>query len=206
MDSVFSGLFGVKWEEITKATVMKCDKSTLSNLVLSAVGVLGKSKAILRSAAVCVERLNKEQIKNQNTLLKLQDDQTNINSDHMEAMQTTVKKEIRSFSDVVKQGCDERITTTQVKAAVKSAVMEDDRKRVVVVFGLEESTGEVVREKVEELLRVGCPTEKPSVSDCFRLGSLIAGSQRPIKVVFHSLEAAALVLRSAKNLRNTRFY
>ena len=74
LDSVFSGLFGAKWEEVNKTTVTKCDKPTLTNLILSAIRVVGKSKTTLRSAAVCVEGLKQEQIENQKTLLKLQDD------------------------------------------------------------------------------------------------------------------------------------
>ena len=207
VDSVFSGLFGAKWEEITKTAVMKLDKSSLSTLVLSAVSVLGKSKAMLRSAAVCVEGMNKEQIEIQRTLLrsKLQESLLKSNSDQIVSLQTTVEKEMRSFSDVVKQGCDERITATQVKAAVKSAVMDDDRRRTVMVFGLEERSNEAVQQKVEEMIRISCVTERPTVSDCFRVGTVRAGVQRPVKVVFQSSEGAAMVLRSARRLRDTRF-
>ena len=205
LDSVFSGTFGAKWEEVNKTTVTKCDKGTLVNLVLTAARVLGKSKDTLRSASVRIEELTQEVLSNQNTLLTLQDDLLKSKSEQMEAVQTTVKTEIRSFSDVVKQGCEDKITATQVKAAVKSAVKDDDRRKAVMVFGLEESADEVVREKVRDVLSTSCSTAPPFFSDCHRVGGVQAGSVRPVKVTFHSSETAASVLRNGKNLRGTRF-
>ena len=97
LDSVFSGSFGAKWEEVNKTTVTKCDKGTLVNLALSAVCVLGRSKNTLRSAAVRVEHVTQEVIVKQNALVKLQDDLLTSKSEQMEAVLTTVKSEIRSF-------------------------------------------------------------------------------------------------------------
>ena len=59
--------------------------------------------------------------------------------EQVEAVQTTVKSEIKSFSDAVKQGCKDKITTTKLEAVVKSAVNSDDRKKGVIFFGLDES-------------------------------------------------------------------
>ena len=174
---------------------------------MSAVSVLGRSKEILCSAAVCVEGLKQEQIQNQKTLLKLQDDLLRSKTDQVEAVQKTVETEMRSFSDVVKHGCEGKAASTQViKAAVKSAVLEDGQKRSVMVFGLGEGPDESVRRKVEDMLSVSCGTDKPSVSDCYRVGEVKEGAERPIKVLLNSSETAARVLRNARVLRgSTRF-
>ena len=140
VDSVFSTQFGAKWTEVNKTAVTKCDKATLSNLVLSAVRVLGRSKDMLQSAAISVQRLTQEQNEDKKALLKLKDDLLKSKTDQVEEVQNTVKSEIRNFSDVVKQGSEARITTTMVNAAVrtavKTAVMEDDKKKSVIVFNL----------------------------------------------------------------------
>ena len=91
VDSVFGAVFGVNWSDVSKSTVTKLDKGTLSNLVLSAVSVLGRSKGILRSAAVCVEGLKQDQIENQKTLLKIQDDLLKSKTEQVEAVQKTME-------------------------------------------------------------------------------------------------------------------
>ena len=74
------------------------------------------------------------------------------------------------------------------------------------VFVLEESVNEVVRDELNELLQVACSTVKPLVSDCHRVGGARTGSVCPVKATFHSKEAAALILKSGKNLRRTRLF
>ena len=100
--------------------------------------------------------------------MKLQDDLILSRGEQIEAVQTTVKSEIRSFSDVVKLGCEEKLTSTKLKAAVKSAVERDDRKKSVMVFGLEESENGDLRGRVSDLLGSFCDMRSSLVSDCFR--------------------------------------
>ena len=82
------------------------------------------------------QELKSDQIRNQKTLLKLQDTLIQSKVEQVEAVQTTVKTEIRSFSDVNKQGCEDKITATNLTAVVKSAVESDNRKNAVMVFGV----------------------------------------------------------------------
>ena len=203
LDSVFGSVFGANLERLSKSTVMKTDKGVLANLVVSVAGVLGKSRTALHSAAVSIEELKSDQIQNQKTLLKLQDTLIQSKAEQVEAVQTTVKTEIRSFSDVIKQGCEDKITATKLTAVVKSAVESDDRKKAVMVFGLEESANEEVGGKVDKLLGTVCTMGRPVVGDCFRVGATKPGAVRPVKVLFHSSEVAARVLRSSTSLRET---
>ena len=205
VDSVLRSVFGADWENVNRSTVMKSDKGTLANLVMSVVGVLGTTKCTLRSAAVTMEQLKSEQIGNQKTLLKLQNELIQSKDEQVKAVQTTVKSEIQSFSDVVKQGCGDKITTTKLKAVVRSAVQSDDRKRAVMLFGLEEAANEEVRREVDELLGATCLVGKPAISDCYRVGAVKQGTARPVKVLFQSSDAAARVLRSATTLKDSRY-
>ena len=103
---------------------------------------------------------------------------------------------MRSFSDVVKQGSEDRITTTKLKAVARDVVQSDNRKRAVMLFGLEEAANEEVRREVDELLGAACLVGKPAISDCYRFGAAKQGATRPMKVLFQNSDAAASVLRS----------
>jgi hypothetical protein len=60
----------------------------------------------------------------------------------VEAVKSTVKKEIRTFSDVVKEGSKNSVTKETLDQAVKSAVSEDQRYRKLVIFGFNEKNSE----------------------------------------------------------------
>ena len=68
-------------------------------------------------------------------------------------MQSTVEREIKSFSDAVFKSGSEGPTVTPetLKLAVKSAIKEEDRSRNVIVFGLLEETSEQVEKQISEL-------------------------------------------------------
>ena len=72
---------------------------------MSVAGVLERRKTVLRQAAVNIEELKTNQIQNHKKLIKLQDELIQSKREQVEAVQTTVKTEIKSFSDNVKQDC-----------------------------------------------------------------------------------------------------
>ena len=127
LSSVFGSVFGSDEGDLSKAAIMRKNKDVLANLVLCVAGVLDKSKNVLRSAAVNIEELKSDQIHNQKRLIKLQDELILSKGEQVEAVQTTVKSEIKSFSDAVQQGCKDKGTTKKLEAVVKSAVSRYDR-------------------------------------------------------------------------------
>ena len=147
-----------------------------------------------------------DQIRNQKRLIKLQDELIQSKGEQVEAVQTTVKSEIKSFSDAVKQGCKDKITTKKLEAVVKSAVSSDDRKKGVIFFGLDESAKEELSGKVDSVLTAICSHDKPAVMDCCRVGAVKEGATRPVKVLFHSHEAAVQALRCSPSLKKTSTY
>ena len=105
LGAVFSSVFGAESHDLNKSIVMRNNKDVLANFVVSVSGILERSRTTLRSAAVCIEELKSDQIGNQKNLIKLQDELIQSKEEQIQAVQTTVKSEIKSFSDVVKQGC-----------------------------------------------------------------------------------------------------
>ena len=81
----------------------------------------------------------------------------------METVQATVKSEVRSLSDVVKQGSRDSITAKKLEAVEKLGVKCDDRKRKVMVFGLEETSNEELGRKVNDIFGDMCALDKPSL-------------------------------------------
>ena len=94
VNSVIISLFGADWENFNLSTVMKSDKGTLANLVLSAFAVLGKSKGTLRSAAVTMEQLKSELFDNQKSLLNRQNEPIQSNDDCVKFVQLKIRCEV----------------------------------------------------------------------------------------------------------------
>ena len=74
------------------------------------------------------------------------------------------------------------------------------------VFGLEESDNVDVRDSLNDLLRNFNTIGVSSVSDCFRVGPVKPGAVRPMKVIFHSSEAASRILQSSALLKDHTRY
>ena len=144
LESTFGSVFDANPKHLNKSAVMKINKDVLASFVLSVSSILEKSKATLRSAAACIEELKSDKIQKQEAQIKLQEELIKNKEEQIQAVNTTVTSEIRSFSDVVKEGCKDKITPKKLEAVIKSVVKSDDRKRGLMVFGLEESTGEVL--------------------------------------------------------------
>ena len=113
---------------------------------------------------------------------------------------------MRTFSDVVRQNCSDKITPKKLEALVKSVLRTDDRKRAVMMFGLEETDGEVLSTKVDSVLSSISISDKPAVNDCYRVGAVKQGLSRPVKVLFNSQDAAARMLKDSSNLRSVAQY
>ena len=83
------------------------------------------------------------------------------------------------------------------------AVNNDDRKIRVVLLGLEDTNDEILSGRVDGMLAL---SNKPTVSDCYRVGPVKQGASRPVKMLFNSSEAAARALRSSSGLKLTSNY
>ena len=124
----------------------------------------------------------------------------------MASVQSAVKTEIRSWSEIAGQKTAQQpISTARIKEAVKSAVIEEDKSRNLLIFGKPEvNINEDVATTVSEiLLAIG---EKPHLVECRRIGARGAegqDKQRPIKVKLSSSDAVLSVLRNRSALKNS---
>ena len=154
------------------------------------------------------ETLEAEKIKDQNTIIKLQNEvikkkEVEINS-MRETMQNT--EQITSYATVLSKSCAAALAPNKISKAVKSAVDRDDRKKNVITYGVSETEDEVVANKVEEVLSQ--LNEKPMIKDCCRIGFKKPEAVRPIKFTVNSSDMAmqilckSFVLRSKENFRS----
>ncbi len=121
-------------------------------------------------------------------------------TEHVEAVKATVTTEIKSFSDVVKQTSLEKVGTKSLQKTIRTTLEEQDRDKSVMVFRLDELENDIPEDRVKEVWSAICPS-LPLMKECYRVGKKKESVDRPIRVTFHSREAAADVLRYSKELR-----
>ena len=183
-----------------RGALTKPTKDSLAALIQNMTNVLSRSKNLLRSAAVTFDKLKNEQISNQNSMLKLQNELLDCKSEQLSAVETTVKSEIKSFSDIVQQNSNKTITPAKLKTAVESVVQKEDRSRNLMIFGLEEEedgSGDL-EDRITWLF--GEINEKPRVKDCVRLRTGFE-SAGPVKVTLSNPESVRQILSKSKELR-----
>ena len=122
-----------------------------------------------------VDDLQKEKINDQKEIIQLKDKIIEKKSDELNEVTSTVKTEMKSFSTIVKKNCPATLTKKTIEAAVKSACDKEDRSKNIIIYGIEESSDEVLRDKVENVLQE--INEKPVVRDCVRVGFQRSGDQ-----------------------------
>ena len=96
------------------------------------------------------------------------------------SVQSAVKTEISSWSNIFQQKSSQPFTPAKLKEAVKSAVVEEDRSRNIMIFGKEEKENEDLCKTISEILED--VNEKPRLIEFRRVGSAKPGKSRPIKV------------------------
>ena len=150
------------------------------------------------------ETLEAEKIMDQNTIIKLQSEvikkkEVEINS-MRETMKNTVKNEITSCATVLSKSCAAALAPNKISKAMKSAADRDDRKKNVIIYGVSETEGEVVANKVEEVLSQ--LNEKPMIKDFCRIGFKKSEAVRPIKFTVNSSDMVMQILHKSFVLRS----
>ena len=214
-DELMFDKFKCVLHELTKEKIDAANlrKPQLVDWVLHFADMYHKTKKFILSEISKIEELNDKVIQNQEKIISLQEQlisskdeqlasfQTTVR-DEMASVQTTVKSELCSWSDVVKQNTFRPITSAKLKEAVKSAVVEEDRSRNVMIFGKPDVENEDLSSKVSDIF--ADLQEKPQLVECRRIGAAKSGKCRPIKVKLSSSEAVSYVLTKAKILRASK--
>ena len=146
------------------------------------------------------QKLKDEKILNQETIIKLQDKLIEKREEEISSVQSTVKTELKSYSAVVSQSCKAALAQKKIAAAVKKVTDKEDRgKNVVIIYGMQEKSGEDISQRVEELLNE--IDEKPRIQDCCRIGVVKPDTCRPIKFTLSSIDHVRQILKKSKSLR-----
>ena len=129
-----------------------------------------------------IDELQKEKIEDQKTIIQLKDEIVMKSSDELKEVKSTVQDEMKSYSSIVKKNFPTPLTRKTIEAAVKSVCDQEDRSRNLIIYGIEETYGEVLVDRVKKVLEE--IDEKPPIKDCVRVGVKRAGDTRPRPVKF----------------------
>ena len=197
-------------KNVTKSKVSELNKQTLANCLFEGYQAAQASNAKYEAAKVCLEKIKTEMITLQRSVLKLQQQllENQSNCEQLSAtVDSAVKNGIRSYSEVLSDTVRKSVpvlSATKLKKAVKEAVSDDDRSRNVVVFGLKEQESVNVDSQITDLFNV--LDEKPSFQ-AVRIGLQPEDeSIRPVKISFRNAEIVHRILTKAKNLKSSTNY
>ena len=114
-------------------------KENLADIAMNMLSVISGSRNVLRLAAAKLDENKSELLENQRCLLKSQDELIKCKNSELDVVKDTVKTEIKTFSEIVQQKSDQPIARSQLKDAIKSVAVEEERSKNVLFFGIPES-------------------------------------------------------------------
>ena len=196
---------------VTKSKLSEVDKKSVVNCLFEGYQAAQASNAKYEAAKVCLEKIKTEMITLQRSVVKLQQQLLENQTDHVEELtavvDTAVENGIRCYSEVLSDTVKRSVpvlSATKLKKAVKEAVSDEDRSRNVVLFGLTEKESADLESQITDLFNE--IDEKPSF-EAVRIGLHTEKEKtRPVKVSLRNVETVHRILTKAKNLRNSADY
>ena len=184
-------------EKVKQTMLARQNKDVLVGFVEGLLRVVSSSQQMLRSAAEQIDALKSENMQLQNNVIGLQNEVTQKTSDDLQSVTSTVAAEMKTWAGVVAESCRNSVTPLQIKEAVKSAVIEEDRSQNFLVYGVEENADDdqILKDVLQQI------DAKPEVVEHYRIGMLKERRNRPIKVRLKRQGAVGDVLRNAKKLK-----
>ena len=158
----------------------------------------------MQSAVERIEELSSEKIEDQKTVISLQNQLIEKKDGELNAVQNTVQTELKTYSSALTRTCAAALTPKKIKAAVQSVSEKEERSKNIIIYGMSESSGENLQEKISEV--VSEIDEKPVIKDSCRIGPIKSDRPRPVKFTVNSSDVVSQVLRKAKLLRTKEGY
>ena len=121
---------------LTEQSFRRADTEALSTIILSLVDVVDHSLNVLRAAATAMDDLKNEQILNQQTVIKLQEE--------------LISKQ--ASSGTVDSNVNREQFVDRLPSVVRSVVNESERRKQVVMFGVPEDCD--LSSTVEDVLKL----------------------------------------------------
>ena len=181
-------------DNLNRTILMKWNKDPLAEWVEKLSKLLNSNIGLCKAAASKIDKLQSEQIASQKELITIQQNK-------LDAVQDTVKTEMKSWSDIVKKNCDTAPSVKIVKKAIKSVVDESDRSKSFMIYGSQDNENDYPSDKVDGLFIAMEEDDKHQVLSSRRLGAFKKDSSRPIKVTLASADSVKQVLSKAKTLK-----
>ena len=183
---------------LNKNTVVKAQ---LAEWLFSAIYLLDRCcLPLMSSARSRIEDLQEEKIADQKEVIELQKKLISKKDGELGHVSKTVEDGLKSYSSVLQQSCTTALSPKNIATAVKKIAKEDDRSKEVVVFGVDEETGEHPASKVAGILEQ--LEEKPLITGCRRIGQRVTGSTRPLIFSVKSTDIVYQILKKAKRLKD----
>ena len=142
----------------------------------------------------------------QDQLVKLQCQLLEKRDKEISAVQSTAEEEIKTFSSVLKKGCDTALAPKRIQTAITSAA--EDRTSNVIVHGLFDDPSETSKDLEHSVCGVfdymgECVTR---VYGMKRLGRYKEGTDRPVKLRLSGREFRDLILSCKSGLKKSDRY
>ena len=146
--------------------------------------------------------LLKEKVKDQQTVIQLQEKLLQKHEEQIQEVKSTVQKEVKSYASVVQRSCASALAPKKLETVVRRTRELEDRERNVIIHGLAECDGEDLKSKVGEVFSK--LDKKPFFTVPCRIGTVRDNTPRPVKVSFPSANVVGDVLRNSCRLRSVQ--
>ena len=208
-------VFGLSKNKALTVTFLKekLDKEKLATLVMECMKRTQACVGLMRKASDEVEVNQKEAKLAGNEVMKLQAELLHCKTEQIdqfkslvdEKLKSTIKTQLQDYSEAVKKNAGESLTIRNIKTVVKDVVKNVSgnigRDKNLIMFGLDEESGENLSEKVANVLST---VEQKPRFDAVRLGN--TAGKRPVRVTVDRPETVFEILRAAKNLKKSDHY
>ena len=145
------------------------------------------------------QKLKDEKIKDQETIIHLQNQLVEKKDEEINSMKSTVQTELKSYSSALSQSCKAALAPKKIETAVKRVSDKEDRSRnIIIIYGVTEESGENLSQCIEGILTD--IEEKPRIMDCCRIGNVQQDKVHPIKFTVSNHDHVRQILRKCKTV------
>ena len=203
-----------QWVEVMDEYLQDCEAMQLQTFSMQSFSFVVKLLDTVKKQRVSVEQTKQKLVETQEAVIGLQSQLLEKKEQQISAISaavqstvsSSVKNEVKSFSEVVKKGTTVKPAMSQVslKKTVKEVVEQEDRSRNVMVFGLPDRSEEETDEAVKSvLLAIG---EKPKIMEARRLRIFAEGKTRPVILSVGSSLAASQIISKRRKLKESAVF
>ena len=155
MGNIIQGIGADSYDQISHSLLSKrglVSKDTLCTWLVQVYAILNEYCIPLVECARPVyeecQQLKAEKIKDQSTIIELQEEVIKKKEEELkavkESVESTVKCEIKSCASAVTNTCVAALTPRKLTAAIKTVAENEDRKRNIIIYGIKEEENEVI--------------------------------------------------------------